>query len=120
MQTYNKNNKFHLLIDKKFWKLIELGFKTYEYRKLIKGLISGRYFFFDATGDHKLLGSATLTTKYFNPYIDYNPNSDISTLSTGVDDDYIDSASAKWLSENYIKDGEEFNAYEIEGVISYD
>ncbi len=56
---YDSNNKYHLKLDRKYWVKYLSGVKVWEFRKLIKGLTSGKYYFFDMKS-FEFLGTADL------------------------------------------------------------
>ena len=117
---YDKNNQFHMLIAKKFWKLIVLKIKKYEYRKMIKGLVSGTYYMFDAD-TKEFLGTNYLT----------EDTKDVVVWETGFGEDVyyfqnkdneraiIDKASSIWLEDNYHCKHIDFDALAISQVVEY-
>ena len=118
MPIYNKENKYHLLLQSKFWQLIKAGIKQWEFRKLIKGLISGTYYFF-AADTKEYLGSAKLATNCSNPNFDKHTADECMGNYEGIPHYWCDAHESLTGNNNPLEYGEGLIIYTFKSINHY-
>ena len=115
---YDKSNKYHLLIQNKLWQLIKSGIKQWEFRKLEKGLISGKYYYFDAD-IKEYFGNTHLQTNSKQEYINMHGADECYRNFGGQGDEWCN-AHEKQSDESDLQYGDEYIIYTFFGKYNHD